>query len=60
MTLKELHEKLQLMFEELGALRKDPVLYETGTDTVFALGEVMGVLSKAKALVGRDIDDSAT
>lgn len=27
-------------------------------DTVFALGEALGIVAKAKALVGRDIDEA--
>ena len=34
-----------------------PVKEPISSDTAFAIGEALGVLSKAKALVGRDIDD---
>lgn len=52
--LKALHGKLQSIFDELYALKDN--LPEIGTDTAVALGESMGVLSRTKALLGRDID----
>lgn len=34
-----------------------PVKHPISSDTAYAIGEAGGILSKAKALVGRDIDD---
>jgi hypothetical protein len=55
-TLEAIYENLALaaglISEVRGAL--------DGTvraDTAFALGEALGILAKAKALVGRDIDE---
>ena len=32
---------------------------DLGPDTAMSIGEALGVIAKAKALVGRDIDDAA-
>jgi hypothetical protein len=53
---KDIHRTLQIVFEEL--LRVAQNFDGLKMDTVFALGEAMGFVSKAKALVGRDIDDA--
>lgn len=49
------HATLQECFEAMAALygKCDGL----STDTVFAIGEATGIIAKAKALVGRDIDD---
>lgn len=56
MKAAEIHERLRKAFDELtpivGQLEGDMRI-----DTVFALGELTGLISKVKALVGRDIDD---
>jgi hypothetical protein len=49
-----IHATLQFAFEEL--LRVSGNLDGLSVDTIFALGEAMGIVSKAKAFVGRDID----
>jgi hypothetical protein len=54
---KALHGRLQIAVLLLAASR--PYLVPISTDTAVALGEAMGALGKAKALVGRDIDDAA-
>lgn len=57
MKAAEIHERLTKALDELtpivGRLEGDMRL-----DTVFALGELTGVIAKVKALVGRDIDDA--
>lgn len=55
MTREEVHAHLRDVYELLTVLYgRLPV--DTAPDTAFAIGEAAGVLSKAKALVGRDID----
>ena len=59
MSLREVHAVLQTAFEHVMTLRGQ-LSDDVGTDSAFAIGEAMGVLAKAKALVGRDIDDAAS
>jgi hypothetical protein len=61
MTLKELHAALQDAFDTWSRAyeRGELPLTEIGADTALALGYAMGSISKAKALIGRDIDDNA-
>ena len=54
-TPQEIHIILQTTYDHLTALYGN--LQGWPTDTVFALGEAAGIIAKAKALVGRDIDD---
>jgi hypothetical protein len=54
---ENVHGTLQSAFEEV--LRVSNNFDGLKTDTIFALGEAIGILAKAKALVGRDIDDAA-
>lgn len=51
-----IHATLQGIFNELFRVSLDK--NGLSVDTIFALGEALGVVSKAKALVGRDIDDA--
>lgn len=57
---KKIHAQLVTAFEAV--LSVSASLNESRPplkmDTVFALGETLGVIMKAKALVGRDIDDA--
>lgn len=57
MTLHELHAILQSAFDALDAVRGG-MPDGAGTDTAHAVGLAQGTISKAKALVGRDIDDA--
>lgn len=61
MTLVELHAVLQAAFDALPPPHKPDAL-PTGlrADTAFAIGAAIGMISVAKALVGRDIEDGAT
>ena len=54
MTPKEIHAVLQQAFDALIALHGQ--IDGVSPDTAYAIGEATGVLSKAKALLGRDID----
>jgi hypothetical protein len=56
MTLKEIHAVLQQAFADVAALHGQ-MPDGIGVDTAFAIGEALGVISKAKSLVGRDVDD---
>jgi hypothetical protein len=53
-TKQEIHATLQELFEK--ALTLKDGIHLLSSDTVFAIGEATGAISKAKALVGRDID----
>lgn len=57
MTREQVHETLEIAFETLAELRGQ-LEGDLRTDTAFALGEALGTVFKAKALVGRDIDDA--
>jgi hypothetical protein len=52
---KDIHRTLQVVFEELLCVSNFDGL---SLDTIFALGEALGIITKAKALVGRDIDQA--
>lgn len=58
MTLEEVHAVLQHAFVSVESLRG--ALPDVPSDTAFAIGEALGHIMKAKALVGRDVDDSRT
>jgi hypothetical protein len=55
--LKALHAVLRASYDALIRIREAGLPDGVGTDTAFAIGEATGVLSKAKGLLGRDIDD---
>ncbi len=55
--LREVHAKLRAMYEQIAVIV--PMLDSASTDTAFAIGETAGVIAKAKALVGRDIDQAS-
>jgi hypothetical protein len=57
MTLTEIHAVLREALEAVLSLHGQ-LPDETAPDTAFAIGEAGGLLSRAKALVGRDIDDA--
>jgi hypothetical protein len=48
------HGRLEILLAHL--LRLRPLIAEAGADTNFAIGHAAGRIEKAKALVGRDID----
>lgn len=54
--MKQLHEKLTQVFDTLVTLPEGGWPEGISSDAVFALGQASGIVSKAKALVGRDID----
>lgn len=54
MTLIEIHGVLTSAFHDIAALHGH--VDDVSPDTAFAIGEALGVIAKAKALVGRDID----
>lgn len=54
--LRDLHGRLQRAFEELAAFR-GALPEGLSSMSAFALGEAVGTISKAKAQVGRDIDE---
>jgi hypothetical protein len=56
MNLKELHSTLQGQFEEIERLHEYGAMPIMSADTAYALGYALGCISKAEALVGRDID----
>ena len=56
LTLREVHAVLQKAFDTLFALY-GKIGPDMGSDTAFSIGEATGIVAKAKALVGRDIDD---
>lgn len=53
---KATHAALGAQLTELLMLAR--ALTGASSDTYFALGEAAGVISKAKGLLGRDIDDA--
>jgi hypothetical protein len=55
-TLEEIYARLGVAFAALGEARGN-LDGSVRLDTAFALGEAIGLVAKAKALVGRDIDD---
>ena len=58
MTLRELHTILQAAFDAI-ATSMGNVPDGASPDTALAVGYALGSVSKAKALVGRDIDQAA-
>jgi hypothetical protein len=56
LTPQEVHAVLQQAYESVLCLY-GRIGNELGNDTAFAIGEATGIIAKAKALVGRDIDD---
>jgi hypothetical protein len=54
--LAAIHATLQRAYDEVATLYRN--VDGVSPDTAFAIGEALGVLSKAKALVGRDIDQA--
>jgi hypothetical protein len=56
--LKAMHLRLNEIFGELINLGRS--MQGGQSDTVFAMGLAAGSVSRAKALVGRDIDDTAS
>jgi len=57
MTLRELHAILWKAFDEIDRVRSG-MPDGMSTDTAHAVGLAQGTVAKAKALVGRDIDDA--
>jgi len=57
MTLTEIHAVLQQAYDDVAKLHGN-LPDDTRPDSAFAIGEALGQLSKAKALIGRDIDDA--
>lgn len=58
LTPTQVHAVLQKGFDEIVTLRGH-IGNDLGNDTAFAIGESLGMIARAKALVGRDIDDAA-
>lgn len=58
MTLRELHAILQTAFDAVAVVHGN-VPDGASSDTALAVGYALGSISKAKALVGRDIDQAA-
>ena len=56
--LKDWHARLAAARDDLIGLVNEGFPEGLSTATVFALGEATGTLAKAKALIGRDIDDA--
>lgn len=54
-TLEELHAALRRAMDEVG--ESHSFADKLQADTAFAVGEALGHLAKASALVGRDVDD---
>ena len=52
-----IYRVLQAAFDGIEEVKGAICAGELLPDTVFACGEALGVIAKAKALVGRDIDD---
>jgi hypothetical protein len=55
MTLTETYDQLMIAFEALAKLRGN-LESGIGADSALAIGEALGNIAKAKALVNRDID----
>ena len=56
--MKALHGVLREMQDALLRVKEAGLPDGIGSDTAFAIGEAAGVLSRAKGLVGRDVDDA--
>jgi hypothetical protein len=59
-AMKELHGELGTIAEDMLICwqSRPTAVTRISTDTAFAIGEAFGVLSKAKELLGRDIDNA--
>ena len=55
--LKAVHGKLRTALHEV--LETKDMLDGASTDTLLAIGEALGIISKAKGLLGRDIDQAS-
>jgi len=55
--LRDMHRTLDECMCALLGIREGGLHHNCLTDTAFALGEALGTILKAKALVGRDIDE---
>lgn len=55
--MEAVHADLQAIWDRFLAIHARLQGMRGPVDTAFALGEATGVTSRAKALVGRDIDD---
>ena len=55
--LKEAHAKMQAAWTASLFLKQRDAVVLVRPDTAFALGEAAGAMAKAKALLGRDLDD---
>lgn len=58
LRMKALHAVLRASYDAMLRVREAGMPDGVGSDTAFAIGEATGVLSKAKGLLGRDIDDA--
>lgn len=58
-TLQEIHAILTTAYGAVAALYGH-LPPEISVSSAFAIGEACGVLSKAKAMIGRDVDDIQT
>ena len=57
MTPIEIHAVLQRAWDGVASVHGE-LGHDISPDTAMALGETLGLIAKAKALVGRDIDAS--
>lgn len=55
--LRVLHEILQGAYDNLVRASPCACSGSCSSDTTFSIGETLGFIAKAKALVGRDLDD---
>jgi hypothetical protein len=55
-NLRELHKILLKCYEDMGTILSRELHQVCSTDSAIAIGYATGCISKAKALVGRDID----
>jgi hypothetical protein len=59
-AIREAYAALQKAHDAVASILDMEALNVMGPTTVFAIGETLGIIAKAKALVGRDIDDNKT
>ena len=57
-ALKRVHEMLHAAHDEVENIRRSLHIDHLSPDSAFAIGHALGVIERAKALVGRDIDDA--
>jgi hypothetical protein len=60
-NMEAVHAILNAAYEAIGQLKSgnhERLLDGLGSDTLVAIGYAMGSIGKAKAMVGRDIDDA--